>query len=173
LLPFVKEGIEQGEKAIHIINAKDRTWHLGQLREGGVDVDAAMRRGQMDVFSWEETYLDGGSFHPDAALAMIDRVLGEARRQCYPRTRGIGDMDWFREKQFGVEGILSYEARLNRLLLKYDDSVICAYDLSRFSGLTVLDAMRTHPTAIVGGILQQNPFYVSPESVLAELRGAT
>jgi hypothetical protein len=48
--------------------------------------------------------------------------------------------------------------------------VICTYQLSRFSGDTVIDIMRTHPAVIVGGILQQNPFYVPPEQFLREVR---
>ena len=30
--------------------------------------------------------------------------------------------------------------------------------------------MRTHPMIIVGGILQENPFYVPPDEFLRELR---
>ena len=31
--------------------------------------------------------------------------------------------------------------------------------------------MRTHPMVVVGGVLQQNPFFVPPDEFLAELRG--
>jgi hypothetical protein len=34
----------------------------------------------------------------------------------------------------------------------------------------VVDIMRTHPMIIIGGILQQNPFFVPPEVFLGELR---
>jgi hypothetical protein len=30
--------------------------------------------------------------------------------------------------------------------------------------------MRTHPMVIVGGVLQQNPFYVPPDEFLLEFR---
>jgi hypothetical protein len=30
--------------------------------------------------------------------------------------------------------------------------------------------LRTHPAAIIGGILQENPFYVPADELLAELR---
>jgi len=30
--------------------------------------------------------------------------------------------------------------------------------------------MRTHPMIIIGGILQENPFFVPPEEFLQELR---
>jgi hypothetical protein len=34
-----------------------------------------------------------------------------------------------------------------------------------------MDILRTHPQVIIGGILQENPFYVPPGEFLAELRG--
>ena len=33
-----------------------------------------------------------------------------------------------------------------------------------------MDIMRTHPMVIIGGILQDNPFFVPPDEFLAELR---
>jgi hypothetical protein len=56
------------------------------------------------------------------------------------------------------------------VLERHPDPVICAYDLSRFNGADVLDIMRTHPAAIIGGVLQQNPFNISPEQMVRELR---
>jgi hypothetical protein len=32
-----------------------------------------------------------------------------------------------------------------------------------------MDIMRTHPQVIIGGVLQENPFYVPPDEFLAEL----
>jgi len=34
----------------------------------------------------------------------------------------------------------------------------------------VMDALRTHPVVIIGGILQENPFFVPPDQFLLELR---
>jgi hypothetical protein len=48
--------------------------------------------------------------------------------------------------------------------------VICTYDLTRFSGDIIMDVLRTHPTVIVGGILQKNPFFIPPEQFLQEIR---
>jgi len=33
-----------------------------------------------------------------------------------------------------------------------------------------MDILRTHPMAIIGGILQENPYFVPPDEFLAELR---
>jgi hypothetical protein len=33
----------------------------------------------------------------------------------------------------------------------------------------IIDIMRTHPMVIVGGVLQENPFFVPPAEFLKEL----
>jgi hypothetical protein len=48
--------------------------------------------------------------------------------------------------------------------------VICAYDLSKFPASVVMDALRTHPVVLIGGLLQENPFFVPPEQFLNEIR---
>ena len=30
--------------------------------------------------------------------------------------------------------------------------------------------MRTHPIVIIGGVLQENPFFIAPDQLLLELR---
>src|SRR5882672_2842518 len=41
LLPFIKDGFEQGEKAFHIIDPKLRAEHCQRLASVGIDVDTA------------------------------------------------------------------------------------------------------------------------------------
>jgi hypothetical protein len=33
-----------------------------------------------------------------------------------------------------------------------------------------MDALRTHPAVIIGGLLQENPFFVPPDELLREIR---
>jgi hypothetical protein len=33
-----------------------------------------------------------------------------------------------------------------------------------------MDALRTHPVVIIGGLLQENPFFVPPDQLLLEIR---
>jgi hypothetical protein len=41
---------------------------------------------------------------------------------------------------------------------------------SKHSAAFIIDVMRTHPLMIIGGIQQENPFYVQPEEFVRELR---
>jgi hypothetical protein len=79
-------------------------------------------------------------------------------------------MDWvFREKP-ATNNLVEYEARLNHVLSKYDDPVICTYDLSKFGASVAMDIMRTHPLVIIGGLLRENPFFVPADQFLDEMR---
>jgi hypothetical protein len=79
-------------------------------------------------------------------------------------------MEWALEDLPGVHDIVEYETRLNHVLPKYDDVVVCTYDITKFSAAFIMDILRTHPEVIIGGTLQKNPFYVPPEEFLQELR---
>ena len=65
---------------------------------------------------------------------------------------------------------MEYETRVNYILPKYDDLVVCTYDLSKFGAGVMMDVLRMHAVVIIGGILQENPFFVPPDEFLRELR---
>jgi hypothetical protein len=69
-----------------------------------------------------------------------------------------------------VEDLLEFETRVNHLAPRYHDALCCIYGLGRFGADVVVNVLRTHPTVIIGGILQQNPFFVPPDEFLHELR---
>ena len=49
LLPFIKDGLERGDKAIHVVNSDQRNEHLGRLASAGIDSAAAERTGQLEI----------------------------------------------------------------------------------------------------------------------------
>ncbi len=123
LLPFVKEGFEQGDKAFHIVQDGHRPEHRRRLEEAGIDVDGAERTGQLEVRRWEDAYLRDGHFDQNRMLALIEEVLRGGKAQGFPLTRLVANMEWALEDRPGVEDIVEYETRLNYVLPKYDDAV--------------------------------------------------
>jgi hypothetical protein len=103
-------------------------------------------------------------------LAFIQGALESGHQQGFPLTRLVAHMEWALEDRPGVDDLVEYETRLNHLLPRYDDPVICEYDLATFGADVVVDILRTHPMVIIGGILQENPFFVPPDAFLRELR---
>ena len=171
LLPFMKEGVDRGEKAFHIVEDGHRPEHRRRLEQAGIDVAGAEGTGQLEVRRWEDAYLRGGRFDQGAMLGLIEEALEGGKTGGYGLTRLWANMEWALEEVPGVEGLVEYETRLNHVLPKYDDVVVCTYDLNKFGAGVVMDIMRTHPMVIIGGILQENPFFVPPDEFLRELRG--
>jgi hypothetical protein len=169
LMPFIKEGLERGERAFHVVDPEHRATHLKRLSEAGVPVDDAERRGQLEVRRWQEAYLRDGHFDQRRMIELIQEVLREGKSRGYPLTRLVANMEWALEDRPGVDDIVEYESRLNYVLPKYDDVVVCTYDLAKFDATVVMDIMRTHPMVIIGGILQENPFYAPPDELIKEL----
>jgi hypothetical protein len=170
LRSFIKDGIARGEKAFHIVDPKLREEHLKRLAGLGINVGQAIEAGQLEVRPWQEAYLRGDHFDQDAMLALIEEVLQAGAAAGYPLTRLLANMEWALLDKPGVESLVEYETRLNYVLPKYNDPVICTYDLSQFPSNVAIDIMRTHPVVIIGGVLQENPFFVPPDNFLLELR---
>jgi MEDS: MEthanogen/methylotroph, DcmR Sensory domain len=170
LRSFIKEGFERGDKAFHLVDSEVWEDHLRRLAEAGIDVRQAMGTGQLELRRWQDAYLRYDRFDQDAMLALLEEVLQSGAAAGYPLTRLVAHMEWALLDKPGVDDLLEYETRINYLLPKYDDPVICTYDLSKFGAGLMMDIMRTHPVVIIGEVLQENPFFVPPDQFLLELR---
>ena len=137
------------------------------LARFGVD---ALQPATWTVRRWQDAYLREDHFDQDAMLALIEEVLQSGATAGYPLTRMLAHMEWALLDKPGVDDLVEYETRLNYVLPKYDDPVICTYDLSKFGASVVMDIMRTHPVVIIGEVLQENPFFVPPDQFLLEIR---
>jgi len=170
LRSFIKDGIDGGDKSFHIVDPRERDDHLKRLGDAGIDVESAMATGQLEVRPWEEAHLHGGCFEQDAMLHLVEEVLKSHAAEGYPLTRILAHMEWALLDKPGVDDLVEYETRVNYVLPRYYAPVICTYDLTKFSASVVMDVMRTHPMVIIGGVLQENPFFVPPDQFLLEIR---
>ena len=170
LRSFIIEGFEQGDKAFHIVDSELWQDHLRRLAEAGIDVERALGSGQLELRRWQDAYLRDDRFDQDAMLALIEDVLQLGSAAGYPLTRFVSRAEWRLVDKAGIDSWLEYETRVNYVVSQHNDPVICTYDLSKFSASTVMDVMRTHPVVIIGGVLQENPFFVPPDQLLLELR---
>ena len=170
IMPFIKDGFECGHKALHVVDPKLRREHVRRLKSAGIDVDAAQRCGQFDVRNWEDAYLREGRFDQDRMIELLKEVLEGGRQQSYALTRMVAHMEWALEERPHVEDLVEYETRVNYMWPHHKDAVICVYDLAKFGGHIVMDILRTHPMVLIGGIIQENPFFQPPDEFLRELR---
>src|SRR6201996_6645224 len=169
LIPFIRDGLERGQKAVYIGDPKLHQERLERLSVGGGDVRAKEDAGKLELRGWDENYLRAGRFVEGEMLAFIPTMLEGAREQGFPLTRLAGHGDWIGDNWPGSADFLRYEIKLNQVIPKDRDVILCLYDLSKLSAGVVMDTLRSHPMVILGGVMQVNPFYVPPDEFLREL----
>ena len=171
LLPFIKDGLKSGDKAVHVLNPAQRQNHLQRLAGAGIDSAAAQQSGQLELRFNSEVYLPDGRFDQDRMLQVFEQLASGNAKGGFPLSRICCRMDWAVEDRSYIDDLVEFESRVNDVWRRHDDAVICTYNLAKFGGETVIDIMRTHPMIIIGGILQSNPFFVPPQEFLREIRG--
>jgi hypothetical protein len=170
LLPFIRDGFQCGHKAIHVVNPDQRLDHLRRLADGGIDAAEAQQSGQLDLRINSEVYLPDGRFDADRMISAFEQLASGNPGEGYPLSRICCRMDWTVKDQSHVDDVIEFESRVNDVWRRHEDAVICTYHLGQFRGDEVIDIMRTHPMVIIGGILQENPFFVPPSEFLGEFR---
>jgi hypothetical protein len=120
--------------------------------EAGVNVRELIGDGRLEVLPWTDLYVRDHRFDQDAMLASVENLILFGAPAGYKRTRLVGhQMDWLYVDQPALSNLVEYEARLNHVLSRYSDLVICNYDPSKFSVSVAMDIMRTHPLVIIAG----------------------
>ena len=170
LRPFVKNGFEQRDKAYHLVDPAQREEHLRWLADAGIDVGNAMSTGQLEVRPWQDGPLHDVSLDPDTWMVNFEQALQVGSAAGYAHTRFVSHMEWALGPRWEDVDLFEFETRLNYVIPKYEDWVICSYNLVEFGASVMMDAMRTHPVVIIGGLLHENPFYVPPDQLLQEIR---
>lgn len=158
---YFAAGLQSGdEKCLYFCDDEARERIGSALSERGVDVAAALATGQL-VF-------DGGRDSPEELTEVLQGVLAGVAGQ-YRRLRSAGDMGWVFGHMADVETVMEWETALN--VVHAPQAVFfCQYDLARFAGSVIIDAMKSHPLSIVGSAVYENPYYIDPDEFLLEIR---
>ena len=173
LMPFICDGINCGQRAFHVLPPQHREHHLTQLRNAGIDVEKTMKSRQLEVTRPEDTYLKTGRFNKDAMLALVEETFKDGAALGFPLTRLVAHAETVVDDWKSGNEWVEYEMRLNEVLPKYDDPVVCVYDANLLTAPFAVDILRTHPVVIIGGILIENSFFSSPQDFIREAQART
>ena len=143
LLPFIKDGFECGDKAVHILNPAQHHDHLRRLAGIGIDTTTAQQSGQFELRSSAETYLRDGRFDQDRMLQAFEQLASGNTKGGFPRSRIVCQMEWAADGRSHMDDLVEFESRVNDVWRRHDDAVICTYDLAKFGGDTVISRRRT------------------------------
>jgi hypothetical protein len=165
VIPFLEAGLHRGDKCICVVDGVEPNDIVDAL---GPDVDGAQRAvgKQLDVMRAADVYLRSGSFSPaeiiSAWKAAISEVMYDGR---FDIVRAIET--WSLQDVVPPLGeLLALESEMNRYLPLYPQVIVCLYDLERFGGGVVVDLLKTHPRILMGGMVLENPYCLTPDEML-------
>jgi hypothetical protein len=162
--PFFLEGMQRGEKAVYIVDPRDQEAHRTRLAADAPGSDL------LEVTTWNEAHLKGGSFNQDRMMAELDELIRAHATTGRPPMRVVGQMGWVFSSPPGIEQLVAYEASVNEVLNRGKTPTMCVYDVRRLSGSMMMDLLRAHPLTVMNGVLHENPFYTPAEELLRDLR---
>ncbi len=160
LSAYLKAGLDADQTCVSLHPRPEREDLEKALAAVGIDVGGGVASGRL--------VLDEGQGDPKNMQAMLEDALAEVKQRS-SLLRWAGDMTWSVGKMATTETLMQWETHCN---VVEDPRAIflCQYDLRRFRGDVVMDALRTHPLCVVSNVIHQNPYYEDPETLLKELR---
>ncbi len=172
VVPFIRLGLERGERCIYIADDDTGATVLEVMRAQGLHVEAAIDSGALSIATGRDTYLEQGAFDPDAMIRFLGEATEAARGAGFTALRVTGEMTWALDGDPGVERLIEYEAKLNDFFPKHAALAICRYNRERFSPEVIREVIRTHPWVVFGGAVCRNFNYVPPDELLTPNRAS-
>jgi hypothetical protein len=167
LMPFLAAGLRSGDKCICVVDGTDPTEIVAALdHEVIIDGSEPGQGKQLDVLRASDIYLRSGAFSAAEIIsswkAALSDVMYDGR---FDVVRAVET--WSRRDVVpDIVELLALESEMNRYLPLYPQVIVCLYDLERFGGSIVVDLLKTHPRLLVGGMVLENPFCLTPDELL-------
>lgn len=152
-VPFIEDGLGQGDAILSITSASDSDLLRAQL---GSD---AGRVAFLDPAGWYDA--------PGRALAACFRYL-EDRRSGHESVRIIGQPVWTDLDPLEAIEWSRFEAVINVALAGSPAQMMCGYDSRSVPAAIVAEARRTHPVLAVGPSHQPSDAFADPAAYYAE-----
>ena len=165
MLPFLAAGLAAGDKCICVVDGTDPAEVVAALG-AHTHTDKPVADKQLEVIRAFDMYLRSGTFSADEVIgswkAMISDVMYDGRFdvvravEAWSRRDVVPDMD----------ELMALETEMNLFLPLFPQVVVCLYDIDRFGSGIIVNLLKTHPRMLVGGMLVENPYYLSPDELL-------
>jgi len=166
LTPYLIQGLRNNEKVLYIVDTHTAEVILEYLNSEGFDPNPYLDSGQFSIITRNEAYVKEGNFDPDRMIELLRSETEKAIKEGYGALRVTGEMTWALRGLPGSEKLIEYEAKLNDFFPGSKALAVCQYDKNQFSPEILLNILKTHPIAVIGTEICDNPFYVPAKAFL-------
>ncbi len=161
LVPYFAEGLNSNEFCMWVTSPPLEVKEAKQaLAKAVSNIDDYLRKGQLEVMSYNDWYLQSGKFDADRVLqGWVDKEK-KALESGFEGLRLSGNTFWVERSLW--QNFASYEKTVNSIIGKHKMLALCTYRLSNCSGTDVVDVVRNH----VGALIKQGKKWVLVEDVV-------
>jgi hypothetical protein len=166
LIPFLQAGLASGDKCICVVDGTTPGKIVAALGPAG-EAAALTASKQLEVIGASDMYLRSSRFSADEVIGMWKAAISDAMYAGqFDVVRAVEA--WSRRDVLpGMSELLMLESEMNRYLPLYPQVIVCLYDIDRFGSGAVMNLVMTHPRMLVSGMVIENPYYLTPDEVLA------
>ncbi|MGH7230892.1 MAG: MEDS domain-containing protein, partial [Nitrospiraceae bacterium] len=164
VIPFFQEGLTRRERCLYVADEQTIEAVETALNEHGIDVRALSGQGALHFLTKYDTFLRYGRFEPPIMVEFMDKLINQAIQQGFRGLRFACEMTW--ALSVGCEGLIEYEAIINKWHSKWRAVSLCQYNRTKFTVQLQRDVLKTHPLAVVDEKLLANFYYEPPELFL-------
>jgi hypothetical protein len=161
---FFEAGKRAGDKLMYLVDRRAPTEIHQRMQQLSAELQAP---GSCVVTGTDEAFYPEGTFSADVMLGRVGELLDQSIQEGFRGTRITGEMSWILRGVGGSERVMEFESRVTSVLRAHPHAAgICQYDITLFSGATLMDVLAVHPYTIVRGQFVENPFFVEPAEYL-------
>ncbi|WP_147425306.1 MEDS domain-containing protein [Bailinhaonella thermotolerans] len=151
---FVGAGLRRDEGVLYFADGDGRDRVRRWLFDAGVDVAAAVDRGQLVMRGIESGCLASGRFDPEAMIATLRHERDACLTAGFAGLWVTGEMGWAVSGTPGAERLEEFERRLAGLFDGGRAAAICQYDRRVFPPARLKGLLECHP-----GSVHMNPMF--------------
>ncbi|MDD3246550.1 MAG: PAS domain S-box protein [Methanosarcina sp.] len=148
LVPYFKAGLDNNEFCMWVTSQPlDVEEAEEALRMAVPDIDAYLKKGQIEIIPYTYWYVKEGKFDSERILNGWVEKLTRALANGYDGLRLSGNTFWL-EKE-GWDGFVEYEKEIDNIIGNFHMMALCAYPLDRCNATGIIDVVINHQFALI------------------------
>ncbi len=160
---FLHDGLRRGECCALVAPAEQQNAVCILLNQAGVSTAGLCDRGAFVLRDPRQVYAPEGKFDPSHTLEIARLAIERARALGFHGYRVAGAAGpLVHDLDISPAGLCGYEADVTELMRATRSLALCAFDRRQLGTDLLAVMLQTHPLALLGGRLCDNPFCNSP-----------
>lgn len=148
LVPYFRAGLENNEFCMWVTANPLNTEDAKKAMEKSVpNFSKYLKSGQIEIISYKDWYVKGGSFDCDRVLQGWTSKLETALKNGFDGLRLTGNTFWLEKADWNA--FTDYEEAVNTVIGKYRMIAVCTYSLDKCNASEIIDVVKNHQFALI------------------------